>query len=52
MSPSRVAPNFVGEQILTWIGNRQKVEETDSEDDDVESGNEEGSDDGEIDEGQ
>ena len=52
MSPSCISLSLVGEQTLTYAGNRQKVDETDSEDDDVESGNEEVDSEDEIEEGQ
>jgi hypothetical protein len=44
--------SLVGEQALTCANNRQRVDETESENDEVGSGNEEDYSDDEIDEGQ
>jgi hypothetical protein len=52
VSPSCVPPSRVGEYTLTCTGNRQKVDEDDTEDDGVESGDEDADSDDEIDEGQ
>ena len=52
MSPSGVPRSRVGEQVLTCSEHRQRVDETESENEEIESGNEGDDSEDDIDEGQ